>query len=82
MGDFYHDPLHAQIISNVNNVANLNCTGFIFNTASSDMCLKPNYKYELYNTINTKVNAAKDHGKKLPKVAPTLVGHLLRNRLL
>ena len=76
LGTFYHDPLHAQITTNVNNLANLNNTGLHLNTAPSGVYLKLNYKYELCSLLNTEVSAAKDHGKKYRNVNPPLVHHL------
>ena len=38
-------------------------------------------KYELYTLSNIKVSAAKDHGENNIKLTPSLIHHLLRNRL-
>ena len=46
------------------------------------MCLKLSCEYELHILLNTKVNAAKDHGQNYMKVRPPPVRHFLRNRLL
>ena len=43
--------------------------------------LKLIYEYELHSLPNKKVSGAKDRGKNYIKVRPSLVRHLLRNRL-
>ena len=43
--------------------------------------LKPICEYELYSLPNKKGSGAKDHGKYYIKDRPSLVRHLLRNRL-
>ena len=39
-------------------------------------------EYELHILPNTKVSAAREHGKNYIKLRPSLICHLLRNRLL
>ena len=44
--------------------------------------LKPICEYELHSLSDKKVSGAKGHGKNYINLGPTLVRHLLRNRLL
>ena len=74
--------MQTWIESIVNRFAISDHTALIFGVHALRSYLKLICEYELHSLPNTKVNAAKDHGKNYMKIRPPLVRHLLRNRLL
>ena len=67
-----------EIETNVDKFAMSSHTGTAFNLDKQVLrsYLKLTCEYELYISSNTKVSAAKDHGKNYMKVRPPLVRHL------
>ena len=57
-------------------------TALILDVQGLRSYLKLICEYEFHSLPNTKVSAAKDHGKNYMRGRPPLVRHLLRNRLL
>ena len=78
---FSHEPLRSWIKTNVNTFTNSSHTALILGTQSLRSYLKLTCEYEFHILPNTKVSIAKDHGENYKKVRPSLVRHLLRNRL-
>ena len=73
---FYHEPFRAWIKTNVNKFAIWSHTSFKLNKQALRSYLKLTCEYEFHILPNTKVSAAKDHGKNYMKVRPRLVRHI------
>ena len=78
---FYHEPLRTWIKTDMNNFATWSHTALKSSAQTLRSYLKLNCEYELHIWPDTKVDAAKDHGKNFIKVRPPLVRHLLCTRL-
>ena len=80
MCSFYHKFLRTGIKTNVDNFATRNHIVFKLSIRALKKYLKLGYAHELQNLLNTKVSAAKDHGKNYMKVRLPLAHYLSRNR--
>ena len=74
--NFYHEPLRTWIKTNVNNFAIWSQTVCKLDKQALRNYLKLTCEYELHILPNTKVSAAKDHGKNYMKVRQSVVRHL------
>ena len=81
MCSFYHESLRTWIKTIVNKFAFSNHTALISGMHALRSYLKIICEYELHSLPNKKVSGAKDNCKNYIKVRPSLVRHLLRNRL-